>query len=44
MQRLLLATTLLLAPLTAQAQIAHANFDTFTFDNGVKPDKVKNCP
>lgn len=34
MHRLLLATSLLLAPLAAQAQIAHANFDTFTYANG----------
>jgi len=34
MHRLLLAA-FLLAPLTAQAQIAHANFDTLVFDNAM---------
>lgn len=35
MLRFVLAGALLLAPTLAQAQVAHADFDNFTFDNGV---------
>ncbi|MEO6597621.1 MAG: hypothetical protein ABIP94_22990 [Planctomycetota bacterium] len=34
MHRLLLSAALLITPLAAQAQISHANFDTFVYDNG----------